>query len=790
MVRVRALDRKLMRDLLRLRWQVLAIALLIACGVSVAVMAYSSLEALKTAQDRFYQDTRFADVFAIAKRAPLSRLDDLGEIDGVAAVDARIMESGLMEVPGLIRPAVARVISLPMDERLALNRILLSQGRMPDPARTDEAVALKTFMDATGVRLGDQLTAVIGGRAFTFKIVGAALSPEYVYTPSPESFMPDDAHQAVFWAPRRAVERAAGLSGAFNTVALDLAAGASTPAVLQSVDRILAPYGGRTAYARADQPSQVFLAAELKELETSASILPPVFLLVAGALVHMVVSRLVEAEREQIGLLKAFGYGDVAAASPYLRVAAAIGLLGAMLGGLAGGWLGVAVMEQYRRYFRFPTLEPEFHWNAFLVASAFSVAAALLGSILAVRRAIRLSPAVAMQPPRPAAYRQGVLDRLDPGRVLDEPSRIIVRNLERFPLRAAFTVAGLAASLALLVGTQFIFASLDYVIDHAYYRAQRWSDAIAFAEARSARAVSEVLRLPGVFAAEPVRVVTVEAKANGMKDRTRLTGLQPGALLSRPLDRTGVPIAFEGRGLILSDVLARRLHVEPGDLLHIQVTEGRAPSTVLPVTAVTQDYSGDAVYMARGELNRLMADGDLASGAQVLLAPDRRASFYHAIERIPQIVAASSRDDTVRSWRTAMMEAFRVSMTFYIGFAAAIAFGVAYNTSRIALSERARDLATLQVLGFERRECAYILLGELLLLGFAAIPLGLVGGNALARGLVAAYSRDELRLPLTLTAGSYAVSLTAYAVAILLAALLVGRRVWGLDLVAVLKTRE
>jgi putative ABC transport system permease protein len=786
----RALDRKLRRDLWRLRWQVLAIALLIASGVAVAVMAYSSQEALKSAQGDFYRRTRFADVFATVERAPLSRAADLAMIDGVAAVDVRIMESGLMEVPGLTRPAVARVISLPAEERSGLNRILLVQGRLPDPESIDEAVALKTFLDAAGVRLGDRLTAVIGGRAFTFKVVGSVLSPEYVYTPSPESFMPDDAHQAVFWAPRPAVERAAGLSGGFNTVALDLAAGVSTASVLKDLDRILAPYGGRMAYAREDQPSHVFLAAELKELETSASILPPVFLLVAATLVHMVVSRLVEAEREQIGLLKAFGYGDLEAAAPYLQIALAIGVLGAVLGGAAGGALAVAVMEQYRQYFRFPELTPSFHWGAWATASAVSTVAALAGGSLAVRRAVRLSPAVAMQPLRPPAFRLGLLDRLVPGAALDQATRMIVRNIERFPVRATLTAVGLAASLALLVGTQFVFASLDHVVEHAYYRAQRWSDSVSFGDARAAAAVAEVRRLPGVFAGEPVRIVAVRLAANGREERTRITGLDPDARLARPLDRQGRPIAFEGRGLIVSDVLARRLGVTPGEFVHAEITNGRAPSVTLPVTALAEDYSGDAVYIARGELNRLMADGDLASGAHLQLAPDRRTAFYRAIERIPQIVAASSRDDTVSNWRTAMVEAFRVSMTFYVGFAGAIAFGVAYNTSRIALSERARDLATLQVLGFERRECAYILLGELAVLSLVAIPIGLVGGNGLARGLVAAYSRDELRLPLVLTPQSYAISLTAFMSAVVLAAVLVGARVWAFDLVAVLKTRE
>ncbi|MCF8505859.1 MAG: FtsX-like permease family protein [Caulobacter sp.] len=787
---LRSLDLKLLRDLLRLKWQVLAIALLIACGVAVTTMAYSAQKALEDAQARFYEVTRFADVFAAARSGPLSRVEDLARIDGVLAVDARISESGLMSVPGLARPAIARVISLPRDEQAALNRIVLIRGRLPDPSRLDEAVALKTFMDAAGVSLGDQLTTVIGGRALTFRIVGAALPAEYVFTPSPESFMPDDAHQGVFWAPRAAVERAAGLGGGFNTVSLDLAAGASVPAVLQAVDRILAPYGGRLSYARKDQVSHAFLTAELRELSIMGAVLPPVFLIVAAALVHLVVGRLVDAEREQIGLLKAFGYGDLEAASPYLRLAGAIGLLGAVGGGLAGGWLGAAVMEQYREYFRFPVLDPAFHWPGFAVASVASVGAALAGSLLAVRRAVRLSPAVAMQPPRPASYRQGLLDRLVPGKTIDQSSRMIVRNLERFPLRAGLTTLGLAASLSLLLGTQFVFGSLDYLIDQAYYRAQRWSDAVGFGEVRASHAISEVLRLPGVFAAEPVRVVGVQIRAKGREARTRLTGLERDAQLQRALDGQGRPIPFQGRGVILSEALAARLGTVPGDRVSLDIVDGRAPSTDLPVTALAEDYSGYAAYMALDELNRLMADGDRVSGAQLLVKPDARAGFYRAIERIPLIVAATSRDDTVANWRKVMIEALRVSLTFYVGFAAAIAFGVAYNTSRIALSERARDLATLRVLGFERRECAYILLGEVLLLAIVAIPLGLLGGYGLARSLVAAFSREELRLPLILTPGSYAVSLTAYLAAVGLAALLVGRRVWALDLVAVLKTRE
>jgi len=787
---VKPLDRKLLRDLWRLKWQMMAVALLIACGVSVAVMSFSAQRALADAQTAFYADTRFADVFAQAKRAPVSRLHDLARIEGVTAADVRILEAGLMEVPGLSRPATARLISLPDDEDRALNRVRLTRGRMPDPRRTDEAAALKTFMDAAGVKLGDRLTAVVEGRAFTFTLVGAVLSPEYVYVPAPESFMPDDAHQAVLWAPRPAVERAAGMSGTFNAVALRLAPGASTAAVLADVDRVLAPYGGRAAYAREDQASHAFLAAELKELSTSASILPPIFLIIAAALVHLTVSRLVDAEREQIGLLKAFGYRDAEAARPYLRMAVAVGLVGAIAGGLVGGALGAAIVEQYRDYFRFPVLAVRFHWPAFAGASAVAVAATVAGSLAAVRRAAALSPAVAMQPLRPATYRTGLLDHLIRGPAVDQATRVIVRNLERFPIRSLLAMSGLAASLSLLVGTQFLFDSLDKVVDQAYYRTQRWSEAIGFAEPRSIAVLGEVSRLPAVIAAEPIRVVAARLQANGREELTRIVGLEPDATFDRPLDGRDRRVPFKGRGLVVSEALADRLGVVAGDEIRVEVIDGRGPTAVLPVTGLARDYTGFSAYMDRRRLNAIMGEGNLASGAHLQLAADRRPDFYRAIERTPQIVGASSRDETVASWRQAMAEAFRVTVSFYVGFAGAIAFGVAYNTSRIALSERARDLATLRVLGFGEGECAYILIGELAVLALVAIPVGVLGGQALSHGLVAAYSRDEVRLPAVIGLRSYGVSLLAYLAAVALAGSLVARRIWGFDLVAVLKTRD
>jgi putative ABC transport system permease protein len=788
---VRPLDKKLVRDMRRLAAQVAAIALLVAIGVAVAVMAYGALKAITVAEERFYRQTRFADVFASAERAPISLAARIRELPGVVAVDVRAAGGGLMDVPGQERPAVVRIIALSGEAGPGLNGLVLRGGRMPDPARPQEAVALKSFVDAANLSLGDTLTATVNGRLLRLTIVGTVLSPEYVYAPGPLSSLPDDAHQAVLWASAPTVERAAGLVGAFSEVSIKLARGAPARAVTEPLDTMLKPYGGTLAYGRVDQISNAFLTAELKELRTSAGVLPPIFLAVAAVLTHMVMSRLVATEREQIGLLKAFGFSDLEVAVPYLELAAMIGLIGALAGGVLGAGLSVMMTDLYAEYFRFPVFTAEFNWTVFAITSLIAVGAAVGGSLASVRRVAGLRPAVAMQAAPPTAYRRGPLDRLGLSRMLDQPTRMVMRRLERFPVKTGLTVAGLAASLSVLVGTQFLHDSLDHVIDHAYYRSQRWSAQIGFFHPREARAVLEAARLPGVVAAEPVRVAFAWARGpTGLEKKVPVMGLESGAQLAHPLDRRGRVIPFKGGGAVLSEALATRIGVAPGGSVELEFLEGRRIRALLPVTAVADDFSGLNVFMTRGALNRLLQEGDLASGADLITVPDRSREFYRALETRPQVISAASRDDTVRNWRATMARSFMISIVFYLGFAGAIAFGVAYNMGRITLAERSRDLATLQVLGFTRAECAYILFGELAMAALIATPVGLVGGQAFAHGLVAAYSREELRLPIVITARTLGLSLSAYAAAIVLAALLLVRRLWSLDLVAVLKTRE
>ena len=783
------LDRKLVRDLARLRWQVVAIVLVIACGVGIAVMAFSTQTSLVTEQQRYYRETRFGDVFANATRAPVVVARQLSEVDGVIAVDARAMKTGLMVVPGEVRPATARLIALPDDPRRALNRITVVAGRLPDPGRTDEAVALRTFLDATDVRLGDRVPMVINGHRLSFRIVGAVLSPEYVYAPGASPF-PDDAHQGVFWAPRAAVEQQAGLGGAFSAVSLTLAPGVSPDRVVAAVDRALAPYGGVPAVDRADQVSNKFQADRIQRLGVIAVAIPPIFLVVAAALVNMVLGRVVESDREQIGLLKAFGYYDGEVGLVYVKMATLIGLAGAAAGGLLGWWLGSELTALFAQFMRYPHLEPRFSWATFGAAAALSVTSAVAGATRAALRASRLDPALAMQPPPPGHFRRGAIESLAVWRMLDQPTRIIVRGIERFPERSVLTILGLGFSLAFIVGSQSLFGSVDDLLSRAYFIGNRWSDQLAFATAREVHSVTELRGLPGVLRAEPIRTEPARMAANARDERIAVVGLDPGAMLARPLDPAGAPMPLVGSHVVLTPALAEALGVRPGDNVELQITEGRRPRATVTVSGVSGDFSDRAAYLSRASLNRLMADGDLATGANLLVATNQRVSFFRAVAGLPEVVSAASRDETVSSFRTQIAQEMTMEMTVILGLATTIAAAVAYNVARITLTDRSRDLATLRVLGFDERECAYILVGELALFTLVAAVVGVAGGTMLARVLTVAFQRQGFYFPVTLSAHGVGFSLGVYFMAVTTAVFFVVRRVWRFDLVATLKTRE
>jgi putative ABC transport system permease protein len=789
-IRLSSLDRKLLRDLKRQRMQAIAISAVLACGVSLFVMATGMYDSLERARDTYYETSRMADVAVSVVRAPNPVARELGALPGINALEARVSGVGLLDLEGKSDPVSARFVSLPPDRRPRVNDIVLREGRWPNPSRENEVLINEAFAEANFLTPGERLRAVIYGRQRVLEIVGVASSPEFVFAVAPGAMLPEPERFGVLWMGREALGRAFDLDGAFNDVVLRLAPGADMRATLDAIDAHLARHGGRGAYGRDRMLSAQFLADELTSLRTMASILPPIFLLVAVFLLNVSLSRLVATERSNIGLLKSFGYHDGAIALHYGKFAIAFALMGAALGLVVGRWIGGLMADIYARVYRIPALRFDAEADIYVWAVIVALLAAIVGAAQAVRRAASLPPAAALAPPAPTSF--GRLGRGVEGaaRNLDGKTRMVARRIARFPRRSATTVIGISLALALLITSQHFPISMNHIVDVTFGIAQRMDATLSFAETADEQILVEVRHLPGVLSVEPLRAAEVIFTAGSRERRDTIIGLPENAYLYRVLDQNMQSVAMRADGITLSHNIANKLGVTVGDIVHVQATDGHRASVDLPVIAIVKPYLAGAAYMEMNAFSRALREPGRVSGAYVLIDRSQRDALNREVKEIPMIAGVSFLDAASVSMRKMLNEGSGFFSYMFVVFSSLMAAGVAFSAARVTFAEQERDLATLRVLGFGRREVSYVLLAEIGVLLLVALPAGVILGALLSRWLMSQFQTELFTFPYITNAAAYGRSALFVACAVVGAALAVRRGVDRLDMVGVLKSRD
>ncbi|MBI4527033.1 MAG: FtsX-like permease family protein [Deltaproteobacteria bacterium] len=783
-------NRMLYRDLWHLRGQIIAAAVVVSCGVAAFVSMRSTYESLLSAQVDYYTSFRFADVFAQVKRAPESLVARVGEIPGVAQVRTRVVMQVTLDVPRLDEPATGRLVSIPERPRPIINDLFLRNGRYLEPGRDNEVIVSEAFAAANHLNVGDSIGAVINGRWKRLRVVGTALSPEYIYEVGGGTIFPDNRRFGVLWMGEEALAAAFNMDGAFNDLALTLSAGASQSDVIERLDLLLARYGGLGAYGREEQISHRFISDEISQNRISSTYIPAIFLGVATFLLHIVLSRLVAMQRTEIGLLKAFGYGNRTVGLHYLKLAAITVLAGVAVGAGIGVYLGAQLTDLYRDYYRFPRLTHRASPEVLGLTLVISFSAAVLGALAAVRRAAALPPAVATRPEPPASFHAGLLERLGLSRFLPSSGRIIARSITRRGWKSVIAVLGIACAAGMLVLGGFFYDAIRYLMWVQFEVVQRDDVTVVFTEPKSAGVRYELARLPGVLHSEPFRAVQARLRFEHRSRRVELTGLTPDNDLRRLIDSNLRPVELPQKGLLLTTKLAELLGVAPGDRVTVEVLEHTRAVRQIIISGVVEEQVGIAAYMNLAALNRLLDEQGSVSGAHLAVDANQAARLYTRLKAIPAVSGVAIREAVLNSFREILDRSIVVSTFINVLFACVIAFGVVYNSARIALSERGNELASLRVLGFTSNEVATILLGEQGVLTLIAIPLGFALGAATCWLLVKRLSTELYRIPLVLSAETFVFAAGIVALAAFGSGFLVARRLRRLDLISVLKTRE
>lgn len=785
-----ALDRKLLRDVWHLRGQVLAIALVIAGGVAVCLMSLVNYASLDDTRQDYYQRHQFANVFVDLTRAPRRLLEDIQALPSVSAVAGRIQAPLKLSVPGFSDPVKGLVVSLPDHGQPTLNRLFIRQGRLPDARRDDEVVVVGSFAEAHALALGDVIGAVIKGRWQQLRIVGVAESPEFIYVIPPGSMLPDYARYSILWMAERPLAAAVDMQGAFNSLLVSLTPGTQQAQLIERLDRLLHEYGTTGAYGREHQFSDRFLSDELKQLRTMAILFPAIFMSVAIFLINVVIARLVSTQRDIIAVLKAFGYSNIAVGQHFAKLVLVIVLVGLTLGVLAGLWLGQAMAIMYMDYFRFPVLQFVVPTGLATAVLLVTVLAALAGAWRAVAAAVRLPPAEAMRPETPPAYRETWIERLALRGRLRQPTRMILRQLERRPVRSLLSVLGIALATAIVVLGTFQFDAVALMVHAQFERVQQADMIVTLVEERSPAVANEVRRLPGVRHVEGTRSLPVRLHHEHRSWRLAITGLEQNARLWRRVDTRLRVQPLAAQGLMLTAFVAEELAVSPGDRLQVEWLDGSGETSDVVLAAITREYLGVGGYMTLESLDRLRGQGPRVNQLHVNVAPQSRQSVLDALQARPGVAGVSERRTLLTAFYDTLGKTFLTFTFINAILGGVIAFGVIYNTVRISLAERGRELASLRVLGYRAGEVDHILLGELVLLMLLGIPLGWLFGEALALLLVSLMQTELYRVPLLFTERSLGLSATVVIGSAALSALVAVWRVAHLDLVQVLKTRE
>lgn len=806
--------RLLFSDLMRLWKQGIAIVVLLACGISTLIMSTTTIRSLEASRDHYYSHYRFAHLWASVVRAPDAILDRILDIPGVTRASGRIVRQAILDFPDSTEPITARLVSIetprtstnpsntsdpelqPQTFHQELDDLYIRQGRLPLVGSSlTEAVVSELFAQAHQLKLGDTLHANLGGKQQKIEIVGIGLSPDSIYVVQPGLLLSDNRLYGILWIPRKSLEAAWNMEGAWNHLAVEIENESNRDKIQNQIDVLLAPYGGTGSIHRDDQESHARVRDELNELRTMALLAPTIFLSVTVFLIHMVFTRWITQQRERIATLRAFGYRTGEITWDVLQVVSLWIVAGVLLGSVIGLQLARWLSELYKAFFRFPEV---FHlplgWPWILAVSLGAIVATL-GAWSGLRQIMKLPPALAMHPGTLPTSTSRWLARWTSVSKLSaaiSPSlRLVLLRVLSNPWLTSFSVLGVAFGIALLILSSFFEATIDRVLEHQFSQSQHFDFQLTFDEPRSPSAIHEVSQWPGVQRVEAFRSVPVQLQHETSRERGALLGLDPDAQLFRLLDKNNIAYRTDTKhGLIITGKLAQKLQVQRGDHIDVQILEGEQRRISLTVEQVFENYTGPAAFIDRATLHELLREGDRASGVHLTINPEYQNQIYRKIKDSPYICGAINRQATLANFRDLLGKSTGWMRFINAVFAALIMLGVAYNSALITFSERARDLATLRVLGYRKNEVLWILLLELLVITLLAIPIGIPLGYTFAYAMITALDSDSHRLPLVIDPRTIAYTLSIVALATTLCCGLVARMATHLDIVSVLKVRE
>ncbi|MBP90507.1 MAG: ABC transporter permease [Planctomycetaceae bacterium] len=793
---MKTLTRKLFRELYGSIGLLLLIASIIAVGVTCFVAMQSAYHNLEQARLRYYRDCRMADFWIDLKKVPLTEVQVLQSIPGIAELRSRIRFMATIDLEGTLEPINGLVMSLPDQRKAVLNNIVLRQGDYFTDRRQNEVIISEKFATARDLSPGQTIHVLLNNRRQELFIVGTAISSEFTYLVGPGSFVPDPEHFGVLYIKRSFAEDVFDFQGAANEVVGSLTTDARdrVDEILSRAEMMLDTYGVFATTPLELQQSNQFLSNEIRGLGEIATVIPGIFLIVAALVLNVLITRMARRQRVVVGTLKAIGYSDFHVFIHFLMYGCIVGVVGGVLGSLLGYLFATGMTAVYQWFFEFPDLRSDFYWYTHAVAMTVSVLCAVLGSLRGALAMLRLKPAEAMRPEPPKQGGKILLERLL-GRTWNQLSagwRMALRSLFRHPFRTGTGIFAAMIGAGLLVSGFMMTEAQDYLLEFQFYRTARSDIDVTFESEKSIEALAEVQAMPGVDHAEPLLNVAATFVNGPYRRKSGVTGLVPAALLTVPYGADGLPIQIPDSGIVMTRRLAEILQLKVGDRFTLIPVKGERRPVVATVARIADSYMGLAAYADIHYLSGLVGESLAISRAQLTMDgnPRHLNALYRELKRTPGIESVQSRTAMIEQ----LMETLLQNQFIFIGvltlFSGIIFFGSIVNVSMVSLAERQREVGTFLALGYTQTQIGGMFLRESMVTNLIGSLLGLPVGWLLTWLTAVSYNNDLIRLPVVSEPWVWWTTLVLAVAFALLAQLVVQWTLYRMDYLEALKVKE
>lgn len=784
------LFRKLIRDIKEAKGQFISILIVVTIGVMFYSGINSTFRNLMNASTKYYSDYRFGDIWVDFYKAPESVMDRINALPYVKMSTGRIVMNAGINISD--ENATVRFITLPDVKEDIVNDINLKSGRYFSREEANQCLVEEEFFKAHNLKLGDYIYPVVNGNEVKIKVIGTVKSPEFVYTLKDNSeLMPDSKKFGIIYVKSSFGQSIFGFESSINNASILLQNGVELEDAKDDIERHLKNYGVTDIIDKDDQISNSMLSTEMEGLESMGSAFPIVFFIVAAVIIYIMMGRMVENQRTQIGILKALGFTDMQVLFHYLSYSIFIAVTGSILGSIFGMYLGAGLTKLENMYFHLPLTEMRIYPDLVLPASLLTLIFCLLAGYNSCKTVFKIMPSEAMKPKSPAIGKKILVERVKYlWSNIDNTWKIILRNIFRHKRRALLTSTGVIFSTALLVFALGMNDSVDFTIEQQYQNIQDYDIKVSFSKLLSLDELNSIKNIPGVTKMEPVLETGIEIQNGWRKKDVALTAVVNNPEMYRVVDKSGNSVNLPDHGIVVPEKLANILGIKLNDTVFLKPFLPGKEKKEVEVKGIAAQYIGLSAYSSMDNINNIMGEGKIANSAVLRLEnPSFEGEVKDKLKDMGAVSSVQSKSDALN----ALLQNLG-SMTSSIGvmilLAAILSIAVVYNTTTINIFERQREIATLKVLGFKDNEIKKLVFYENYIITTLGLILGLPCGSWLGNYLMTTMTTDFYSMPFITKLWTYVLAAVLTFVFTVMANMILMKKIKSISIVEVLKSRE